>query len=355
MFYSLHKKILASKQRLAQFWNKNSGDWHWLTENPVPIASLNRSLWKASVPSFRFYFLLALSGVISTLGLLAGSAATIIGAMIIAPLIGPITGIAYSMVVANRRLLRRSSLTLFTGVLMTIATSIAIASLIDLRTLNPEITARVNPTLMDLGVAIAAGAAGAFARSRRSIADALPGVAIAVALVPPLSVIGIGIASLDLKVTTGASILFLTNLIGIIFSGGLVLLCQRYGSLERARSGLAVSVLALSLLGLPLGLSLNNLLVEENVRRSVAYLISRRTLTFSNTDIRVVRVQPQEKGVFIDLEVAAESDSISERQVELVQDFLSAQLKKPVKLSVKVIPVRIFQTPSISSSLSSLN
>lgn len=337
------------KRNLTQFWNKNGGDWHWIIEKPVPIASLNRSLWKASVPSFRFYFLLALSGVISTLGLLAGSAATIIGAMIIAPLIGPITAIAYSMVIANRRLLRRSSLTLLTGTLMTIVTSMIIAYLIGLRNLNPEITARINPTLMDLGVALAAGAAGAFARSRRSIADALPGVAIAVALVPPLSVIGIGLANSEMKVATGASLLFLTNLTGIIFSGGLVLLCQSYGSLERARSGLAFSVLALSLLGVPLGFSLDNLLVEENVRRSVVELISRRTLTFSSTDIRYVRVRPQGEKLLVELEVAAKENSISERQVNLVRDFLSAELKKPVNLNVKVIPVTMFDAPAASS------
>ncbi|MGB7441717.1 MAG: TIGR00341 family protein [Coleofasciculaceae cyanobacterium] len=347
--YFLYKRWLLGKRRIAKFWNKNDGDWHWIVEKPVPIASLNRSLWKASVPSFRFYFLLALSGVISTLGLLAGSAATIIGAMIVAPLIGPITGIAYSMVLANRRLLRRSSFTLFTGTLMTIFTSMVIAYVIGLRTLNPEITARINPTLMDLGVALAAGAAGAFARSRRSIADALPGVAIAVALVPPLSVIGIGLANFEMKVATGAFILFLTNLTGIIFSGGLVLLCQRYGSLERARSGLAVSVLALSLLGAPLGFSLNNLLVEENVRRSVAQLISRRTVTFSKTDIRHIRVRPLGEGLMVELEVAAKENSISERQVSLVRDFLSEELKKPVNLNVRVIPVTMFEASAASN------
>ncbi|WP_224409780.1 TIGR00341 family protein [Oscillatoria salina] len=346
MWFSFLKKTVVQLKKISDLWNSESGDWHWLVEKPRPLASLNRDLWKASVPAFSFYFLLALSSIISTLGLLAGSAATIIGAMIIAPLMGPIIGMAYAMVVANRRLLRRSSLTLFTGVVMTVIVSMAIANTIGLRTLSEEILARVNPTLIDLGVAMCAGAAGAFAKCRRSIGDALPGVAIAVALVPPLSVIGIGLSIGSKSVTGGASLLFLTNLISIIFSGGLVFLFHRYGSLERAKKGLFVSVIGLTLLGLPLGFSLKTLLIKENVRRSISVLIRRQTLTFSDKDIRTIQVVPQGDELFVEVEVAAAFNSISERQVSLVRDFLEDELERPVNLQVKVIPVNYFEAPA---------
>ncbi|MEC4893025.1 MAG: TIGR00341 family protein [Oscillatoria sp. PMC 1051.18] len=346
MWFSVLKKTVVQLKKISDLWNSESGDWHWLVEKPRPLASLNRDLWKASVPAFSFYFLLALSSIISTLGLLAGSAATIIGAMIIAPLMGPIIGMAYSMVVANRRLLRRSSLTLFTGVVMTIIVSMAIANTIGLRTLSEEILARVNPTLIDLGVAMCAGAAGAFAKCRRSIGDALPGVAIAVALVPPLSVIGIGLSIGSKSVTGGASLLFLTNLISIIFSGGLVFLFHRYGSLERAKKGLFISIVGLTLLGLPLGFSLKTLLIKENVRRSISVLIRRQTLTFSDKDIRTIQVVPQGDELFVEVEVAAAFNSISETQVNLVRDFLENELERPVNLQVKVIPVNYFEAPA---------
>ena len=99
----IQRKLYAVKQYLLKLWNTQSGDWHWLEDKPMPIAGLNRHLWRLSVPSFPFHFLLGVSSVIATLGLLANSVAIIIGAMIIAPLMGPIIGIAYSMVVANRR------------------------------------------------------------------------------------------------------------------------------------------------------------------------------------------------------------------------------------------------------------
>jgi uncharacterized membrane protein len=200
--------------------------------------------------------------------------------------------------------------------------------------------------LLDLGVALAAGTAGAFAKSRRHVADALPGVAISVALVPPLSVIGIGISLASHEIFIGSSLLFLTNLIGIIFSGGVVFLTQEYGSLKRAKEGFIISLFALTILGIPLGFSLNNLVLRDNVRRSIISLIRQQTLTFSDTDIRQVQVQPQGEGLIVNLEVAAAANSISEKQVRLVRDFLEDKLHKPISLNVQIIPLTQFTVPS---------
>ncbi|MDY6782910.1 MAG: TIGR00341 family protein [Cyanobacteriota bacterium] len=348
MKYFVRKHFFSEDSHFIKFWNQHSGDWHWLEDKQRSIASINRHLWRLSVPSPSFHFLLALSGVIATLGLLANSVAVIIGAMIVAPLMGPIIGIAYAMVVGNRRLLRRSLLTLSTGTILTISISLVTAYLVGLKTLSPEILARVNPTSIDLGVALAAGAAGAFANSRRHIADALPGVAIAVALVPPLSVVGIGLALGEGRVATGAMLLFVTNLTGIVFSGGVVFLFQRYGTLAKAKRGLLVSVALLSILGLPLGFSLRRLLIRENVRRSVGELIRRRTVTFSETDVRAVRAspQPEGEGLQVELEVAAPPGSISNHQVHLVRDFLARELKVAIALEVQVVPVEVLQAPA---------
>lgn len=341
--YKLLRTFVRVRRFVNKYWHTHSGDWAWLQEKPLPIQVLNRSLWKLSVPSFTFYFLLALSSVISTLGLLADSAATIIGAMIIAPMMGPIIGAAYAMVVNNRRLLRRSSLTLLTGIIMVIFVSMLITILIGLKTVKPEVTARTYPTLIDLGVALAAGAAGAYAKCRRKVADALPGVAISVALVPPLSVVGIGLAIPDYQVSRGAFLLFTTNLAGIIFSGGLVLLFLRYGSLEKAKNGLLIAVLTLVILGLPLGYQFENLLVKENSRRQVESLIRNETVTFKDKDISYIQVQTQKDRLFVEVnvEVGTNLDDISEEQVSLVRDFLEKKLSKPINLKVRLIPSKI--------------
>lgn len=330
------------KQQLTEIWHSNSGDWHWLSEKPIPIAGINRKLWRGAVPSLSFYTLLSLSTVISTLGLLASSAATIIGAMIIAPLMGPIIAIAYSIASGNQRLLKRSGFTLFKGVLLTIVISIIITKLVGIRTFGPEIWSRTRPTLLDLGVALAAGGAGGFAFTRRSVANALPGVAITVALVPPLSVVGIGVGMGSNSIAAGSGLLFLANLAGIIFSGSLVFLAHDYGSFQKARHGLVISIASLIILGLPLGLSLETFLVKEHTRRHIEYLLYRRTITFSNSDIKRIDVRRDGQRFVVDMEVAIPFDSLNANQVQLVQQFLQDNLNKPLTLNVRVIPTQIY-------------
>ncbi|MEM1251866.1 MAG: TIGR00341 family protein [Cyanobacteria bacterium P01_H01_bin.21] len=340
---AVHRPIIRVCRRFATIWNINSGDWQWLEGKPLSLKALNRNLWRSAEPSSNYFTLLFLSGVISTMGLLAGSTATIIGAMIVAPLMGPITGIAFSLSVGNRRLLKRSGVSLSMGCLLTVATAYIFAHTFDLNNLNPEITSRIKPTLIDLVIALAAGAAGSFAKTRRGVADALPGVAIAVALVPPLSVIGIGLALPSDTVTFGATILFITNLVGIIFSGVLVFVWQEYGSLTRAKNGLLVAALTLTALAIPLGLSLKDLVIEAKTRSLVSKLIRRRTVTFSQTDIRRLQVDAEGKQLVVSLEVAAPAQSISGRQIELVHAFLESQLQQPIELDVRIIPIDFYQ------------
>ncbi len=340
-------RILAIlRKRARKAWSSNSGDWQWLAERPASIASLNRLLWQESVPSLSFFFMLTLSGVISTLGLLAGSTATVIGAMIIAPLMGPIIGIAYAIAIANRRLMKRAGITLILGTLATIISATLICQLAGLRSVTEEISLRTEPTLIDLFVAMAAGAAGAFAKSRRRIADAFPGVAIAVALVPPLSVIGIGMALWNRSIWLGATLLFITNLAGIIFSGILIFLWQEYGSLERAKRAIILSVSILFAIGIPLGFSLNNLLIQSTTRQQVRYIILQESALLKDARLSSVNVQRRNAVLAVSVELIAIPDSISEAQVRATQAMLIRELKRPVDLRVRVIPMQEFFAPS---------
>ncbi|CAN5718837.1 DUF389 domain-containing protein [soil metagenome] len=338
----IHRPIIRTARKANRVWAVNSGDWHWMANNPVPLKSLNRNLWRNAEPSFNYYIMLFLSGVISALGLLAGSTAAIIGAMIVAPLMGPITGMAFAITMGNRRLLKRSGLSVATGAAMTVLTAYLICTVVGLNTLNPEILERTRPTLIDLAIGLAAGAAGAFATTRRDVASALSGVAIAVALVPPLSVIGIGLAFDSRDVVIGSTLLFLTNLSGIILSGGLIFVWQDYGSMKRARRGLLASTLMITLLGIPLGLALRDFVIEERARTSVGSIIRQENDIFRETDIRRLQVNSRGKSLMVTLEVAAPAGSISAADVDSVHRFLEDKLKRPVKLDVSVFPVEAF-------------
>ncbi len=342
----IHRIIYWIREQIYELRKGNSGDWAWMSTKPTPLASMSRNLWRAADPSFTYYFLLMLSVVIATFGLLSNSAATIIGAMIVAPLMGPIIGIAFSIVLNNRRLLRRSLLGIATGCLMSVAVAFLITWLIGIETATTEMLARTSPTLLDLGVALAAGAAGSYAKSRRDVADALPGVAIAVALVPPLAVVGIGMGMRSADITQGSLLLFATNLVGIVFSGALVFLFQRYGSVAKAQRGLTIAVTALFALGIPLGLSFQDLVIRERTRSAVNRLIRQETLTFADRDIRRLTVQRRRRNLIVSIEVAALAGSISAQQIGLVQEFLEEELDRPLSLNVTVVPVEVFNAPT---------
>jgi uncharacterized hydrophobic protein (TIGR00271 family) len=184
-------------------------------------------------PYVRFSVLLVLSTVIATGGVVADSTATVIGAMIIAPLMTPIMATALAVVTGDHEELARSLALVVGGAAVAVAVAWvlgnAASEVLDPAT-NSQISARATPGLVDLYLALATGAVGAFALSRENISDALPGVAIAISLVPPLAVVGTCLAIGDTSAAGGAALLFLTNVTAILVAGGAVLAVMGYGA-----------------------------------------------------------------------------------------------------------------------------
>ena len=174
----------------------------------------------------RFWILIVLASIIAAAGIAANSTATVIGAMIVAPLMTPILGTMLSVVLADRSNLARSLLLLASGAL----TAIAIGWLVGLVVVNDvvaetnsQVAQRVHPRLVDLLSALATGAVGSVALVRRDISDTLPGVAIAISLVPPLGVVGFTLEAGKPDQALGALLLFLTNVAAILASGTIVM------------------------------------------------------------------------------------------------------------------------------------
>lgn len=176
---------------------------------------------------------------IATLGLITNSPAVVIGAMLISPLMGPILGNGLAIALGDFYLGFKSLVNLF----LSVTTSILIAALVTwvlpFRTPTPEILARVQPTLLDLGIAVLSGMAGAIVVCRGGKGGgvtALPGVAVAVALMPPIGVVGFGVGiGWDWRIISGGGLLFLTNLVAIILSSFLVFFSVRLDTPEVRR------------------------------------------------------------------------------------------------------------------------
>ncbi|RHW21120.1 DUF389 domain-containing protein [Pseudomonas jilinensis] len=213
--------------------------------------------------------LMVLSVIVASLGLFLSSAAVIIGAMVLAPLMAPIISLAMGLLRGDRLLLQRSLATIGIGVLLALTTASLIALLIPIDKITPEMAGRLHPNLLDLGVAVASGIAGGYAHARESVMKSLPGVAIAVALVPPLSVAGIGIGWWQWEVFSGAMLLFLTNLVGIALSAALTFLVLGYAPLVKAKRGLAISAALLAAVAVPLTIAFSDMQDRWQIERDL--------------------------------------------------------------------------------------
>ena len=199
-------------------------------------AALIRKLVQNGTPDFDYFYLIGLSTLMATLGLLMDSSAIVIGSMLIAPLMYPILGVALGLVMMgqNINLLQRAISTLVKSLGAGLGLSILAAFFFGSESMyhTAEVMARTSPSHLDLLVAIVAGAAGAYMLAKPEWGDALPGVAIAVALIPPLASVGIGVAAIDPIIIKGASMILLLNLFGIIAVAVVIFLLMNLGEKE---------------------------------------------------------------------------------------------------------------------------
>jgi uncharacterized hydrophobic protein (TIGR00271 family) len=210
-----------------------------------------------------FTVLLTLAAFIASFGLYQDSTASIIGAMVVAPLGGTIMAFAGALVTARMRWMWITFVQVALGALGVVAIGYLVSLLLpNILALTPSLSARTSPGLLDLGVALAAGAAGAYVAARRTGSDALPGVAIAVALVPPLATVGICLELGRPDDAAGALLLFVTNFTAIVVAACIVFtLTGQAPSREaiidrnRVRNGFILAVAALVLIAIPLAVT----------------------------------------------------------------------------------------------------
>ena len=209
----------------AEFWTRKlmRGLFHLFPRLSIEEQlEVREAMSSGAHPGINFFVLIVLSCVIATLGLLLNSGAVVIGAMLVAPLMSPILAFSLGLVLGDVRLIRLSIEAVFKGVALAIIIAVFIGVLSPFKELTDEIMARTQPTLLDLVVALASGTAGAYALAHKDVSAALPGVAIAAALMPPLGAIGLGLSLGDAQVAGGAFLLFVTNIASISLAGAIV-------------------------------------------------------------------------------------------------------------------------------------
>ncbi len=304
-----------------------------------------------ALPSKTFFIMNALAAIIAGYGLLADSAAVVIGAMLVAMMLGPISGIALAFI-DNRWILFRTA---FTTLVLGVAMIYSIGFMLGLININlpitQEILSRTQPTIMDLMIALAGGAAGAFAAVSPRLSVAVVGVAVATALVPPLVASGILLAHMEWRNAGNAFILALTNIVAIQVSSSLVLWLTgfRRGSDIEVKSTVVefikrnfISLLFLLSLTVYLSFNFTHMLNKQLYENKVNADISE----FFNKNNNIIdTIQFDKRQDFTLIRVVIRGDTPPQASdVEKLNELLKADLKKELSIvQVRFIPVEIIE------------
>ncbi len=239
-----------------------------------------------------YIVLMVLSTMMATMGLYLNSDSVIIGAMLMAPLMAPIISLSMGILRQDEKLSRNSAQKILLGVGISLVTAAAITLIFPHKPITAEMESRLQPTLLDLSVAIIAGIAGAYTKSFKEIIQSLAGVAIAVALVPPLAVAGIGIGRLDPLFFGEAFLLFATNLIGIVIAATLTFRVLGYSAALRGKRSLLLVLVSLVIVSIPLYYSYSRIVAKvmaEKRWQRERYLVNGKYLIIRKADVQYHR------------------------------------------------------------------
>jgi uncharacterized hydrophobic protein (TIGR00271 family) len=314
--------------------------------------------------NLNYFLMLVMACLIALLGLLENSPAVIIGAMLISPLMGPILSCGLALTSADWSLAKKALRNLGLSVLETIIIAALAAWFMPLKAVTPEILARTNPNLMDLLIAIFSGLAGTLALcSRQSGLTIIPGVAIAVAVMPPLATVGYGISTHQWSIARGAFLLFFTNLMAIVISANIVFFFVGFRSrqqpdgpgrhiLFRYRVLLAWSMLIV--LSVPLMQTLIGAAQQVALRKDVASSLREHLDHKGKAQLASLDLQKAGKILSVDATVRT-AVFIKPEEVREMEEALSSQFSRTVQLNLEQIQLAKNQPPIPSPQPSSEN
>lgn len=300
----------------------------------------------------RFAFMTLMACGIATLGLLQNSVAVIIGAMLIAPLMGPIIELGMGLATFDFRTVRAALKTIVVGVALALAMAMLLVWFSPLKQATPEILARTEPTFFDLLVAVFSGLAGAYATITRK-GEAIVGVAIATALMPPLAVVAYGLALGNWSIAGGAGMLFMTNMLAIALSVTVVARLYGFGGSDSPRqtawqAGLIIGTFVL--LSIPLGLSLRRIALQSQAEISIRAALDAAATKAGG---RVSALRVDQVGDVLAVDAVLMTPRYINGLDERLSDILSRQLDR--KIDVQLREVVTADDKSIANQQSTLS
>ncbi len=295
------------------------------------------------------YFLtLTLANLIALAGLITNSAPVIIGAMLISPLMGPILSVGFAFNTGARAIGRRSARKIIVSVVVTIAVAALATFLSPLKEITPEILSRTRPNLYDLIIAFLAGSAGAAALcTKKNYLTVVPGVAIATAVIPPLSVAGFGLGVLNLNVLMGGFLLFFTNFVAIILATAAVFLIYGFRpkmitetDVTNLKRRLITLGAVLLLLSVPLIYTLHTSIVEVRLRSGLSRVLKERFDREKKSRLTAFDYTRKKDGTLLVSAVINVVDYLSEAEIDDAEKAVDDFVDKRARLSVEQVKVQ---------------
>jgi len=306
---------------------------------PLQLQRLQTELLEESKLGISYLILIIGSCAIATLGLLANSTAVIIGAMIIAPLMLPIRGLAFGALKGDIHLFQQGLLAVSVGTLLAAGLAWVLAMMVGLPSYGSEIISRSEPTLIDLGIAVAAGSISGYAKVQPKVSESLAGTAIAVALMPPVCVIGLGVAQGNWSLSWGATLLYLTNLLGITLSCMLTFLLAGYMPFHQARKALGWALALTAMLLLPLSVGFAELIRQARLESSLRTALVNRTVTFQRLELLSINTNWLTKPPQVRVTVRSQAP-VTPKQVRLLEAFVEREMGQRFTLIFTVSQVK---------------
>ncbi len=295
-----------------------------------------------SIPNAVYYVLLGASELIAAFGLITDSAMTLIGANVVAPLMMPIFGVALGLARGDLRLLRNALLAEFGGALLGVGLTFVLGLLPLAQEVTPTLLAQTRPTLIDLLVAAVAGLAGCLAMIDERMSPALPGVAIATALNPPIAAIGLCLAFGAYEGAWGAFLLFFANFLAILGVGGAVFLAAgfvtraEFGTVGDVARRFAAAAVGFVLVAVLLTSHLVALVREARTTRLVTGVLDTELAQEPNTALTQLILDRRDDKLAV-LAVLRAPRVLSPPRVKAIEEALGARLQEPVELFMRVV------------------
>jgi uncharacterized hydrophobic protein (TIGR00271 family) len=314
----------------------------WIKVSPERLKTVLEEIDYGSEPGGRFYALVATSTLIACLGLIANSAAVIIGAMLVAPLMTPIFGLSLALVRGEPRLLGRALRAEVVGVALGVGLSALFGSLPLALEVTPEMLARTQPNLLDLLVAVLAGFAGSYAMIDERLSPTLPGVAIATAIVPPVANTGLCLAVGAYQGAYGSFLLFLANFLSILIVASATFIAvglarkvpwsEKWGIVKRfGVPGVGFLVVAVLLTQ-----TMINIVQDRYLTDSIKKVITAKLANFPTTTMIRMNHQTSQGKLYI-LATVRTPRVIPPNRVKSIQKALTRQLATPTELIVRCL------------------